>query len=125
MAEEQELQEEKKSDKKGKKFNKKPVDPRYLKILQVLQEKFPETFPASETRILKIGIHKEIKENTEINGKDIFMFLRKYCNSWKYKKAHIEGAPRYDLKGITPGIVTVEEEAKKINPLDNFKSTKS
>ena len=125
MAEEQELQEEKKSDKKGKKFNKKPVDPRYLKTLQTLQEKFPETFPASETRILKIGIHKEIKENTEINGKDIFMFLRKYCNSWKYKKAHIEGAPRYDLKGITPGIVTVEEEAKKINPLDNFKSTKS
>ena len=108
MTEEQKSLAEKKSDKKGKKFNKKPVDPRYLKTLQTLQEKFPETFPASETRILKIGIHKEIKENTEINGKDIFMFLRKYCNSWKYKKAHIEGAPRYDLKGITPGIVTVE-----------------
>ena len=99
MTEEQKLQEEKKSDKKGKKFNKKPVDPRYLKTLQTLQEKFPEAFPASETRILKIGIHKEIKENTEINGKDIFMFLRKYCNSWKYKKAHIEGShSKYEVQ---------------------------
>lgn len=116
MTEEQKLQEEKKSDKKGKKFNKKPVDPRYLKTLQTLQEKFPETFPASETRILKIGIHKEIKENTEINGKDIFMFLRKYCNSWKYKKAHIESAPRYGLNSITAEIVTAEQAAKKAQP---------
>jgi len=109
---------------KGKKPRKRPDNPKYFKTLGIMQEKFPEAFPASETRILKIGIHKEIRQHTEINGKDIFMFLRKYCNSWKYKKAHIEGAPRYDLNGITTEIVTVEEAAKKINPLDNLKSTK-
>ena len=51
------------------------------------------------------------------------MFLRKYCNSGKYRKAHIEGTHRYDLNGITTDIVTAEEAAKKINFINNLKST--
>ena len=98
---------------KVKKIIKKPLDPRYPKILQILQEKFPEAFPTDQVRVLKLGIHKDIKENTEINGKDIFIFLRKYCRSFKYRQAHTEGASRYDLKGITTQIVTAEQVAKK------------
>lgn len=98
---------------KVKKIIKKPLDPRYPKILQILQEKFPEAFPTDQVRVLKLGIHKNIKENTEINGKDIFIFLRKYCGSHKYRQAHAEGASRYDLNGITTQIVTLEQVAKK------------
>lgn len=114
---------EKKFDKIDKKINKRPIDPRYLTTLRILQERFPEAFPASEARILKIGIHKEIKQNTDINGREIFLFLRKYCTSAKYRRAHIEGASRYDLSGITTEVVTAEEAAKKINYLNNLKST--
>jgi len=98
---------------KVKKNIKKSLDPRYPKILQILQEKFPEAFPTDQVRVLKLGIHKDIKENTEINGKDIFIFLRKYCRSFKYRQAHAEGASRYDLNGITTQIVTAEQVAKK------------
>ena len=94
-------------------FIKKPLDPRYPKILQILQEKFPEAFPTDQVRVLKLGIHKDIKENTEINSKDIFIFMRKYCRSFKYRQAHTCGASRYDLNGITTQIVTAEQAAKK------------
>ena len=94
-------------------FIKKPLDPRYPKILQILQEKFPEAFPTDQVRVLKLGIHKDIKENTEINSKDIFIFMRIYCRSFKYRQAHIEGANRYDLNGITTQTVTLEQVAKK------------
>ena len=105
-----------KPDQKGKKFRKRPENPKYLKTLETLQEKFPEAFPVSETRILKVGIHKDIKEQTELNRGEIFMFLRKYCNSGRYRKAHIEGAYRYDLNGVTTEVVTAEEVTKKIKP---------
>ena len=98
---------------KVKKIIKKPLDPRYPKILQILQEKFPEAFPTDQVRVLKLGIHKDIKENTEINSKDIFIFMRIYCRSHKYRQAHTEGASRYDLNGITTQIVTLEQVAKK------------
>ena len=98
---------------KVQKIIKKPLDPRYPKILQILQEKFPEAFPTDQVRVLKLGIHKDIKENTEINSKDIFIFMRIYCRSHKYRQAHIEGASRYDLNGITTQIVTLEQVAKK------------
>lgn len=98
---------------KVQKFIKKSLDPKYPKILQILQEKFPEAFPTDQVRVLKLGIHKDIKENTEINSKDIFIFLRKYCRSFKYRQAHAEGASRYDLNGITTQIVTAEQVAKK------------
>jgi len=98
---------------KVKKIIKKPLDPRYPKILQILQEKFPEAFPKDQVRVLKLGIHKDIKENTEINSKDIFIFMRIYCRSFKYRQAHIEGANRYDLNGITTQTVTLEQVAKK------------
>jgi len=97
---------------KLKKNIKKSLDPKYPKILQILQEKFPEAFPKDQVRVLKLGIHKDIKENTEINGKDIFIFLRKYCRSFKYRQAHAEGASRYDLNGITTQTVTAEQVAK-------------
>ncbi len=98
---------------KVQKIIKKSPDPRYPKILQILQEKFPEAFPTSQVRVLKLGIHKDIKENTEINSKDIFIFMRIYCRSFKYRQAHIEGASRYDLNGITTQTVTAEQAAKK------------
>jgi len=101
---------------KGKKPRKRPENPKYLMALETLQEKFPEAFPVSGVRILKVGIHKDIKEKTELNGSEIFMFLRKYCNSGKYREAHIEGAVRYDLNGVTPQVVTAEEAAKKAQP---------
>jgi len=97
---------------KLKKNIKKSLDPKYPKILQILQEKFPEAFPKDQVRVLKLGIHKDIKENTEINSKDIFIFMRIYCRSFKYRQAHIEGASRYDLNGITTQTVTLEQVAK-------------
>ena len=97
---------------KVQKIIKKSLYPRYPKILQILQEKFPEAFPTDQVRVLKLGIHKDIKENTEINSKDIFIFLRKYCRSFKYRQAHAEGASRYDLNGITTQTVTAEQVAK-------------
>ena len=113
MREISEIPEIKLKNAKVQKFIKKSLDPKYPKILQILQEKFPEAFPTDQVRVLKLGIHKDIKENTEINGKDIFIFLRKYCRSFKYRQAHTEGASRYDLNGTTTQIVTAEQVAKK------------
>ena len=100
-----------KADKKAK--QKRPKDPRYLKVLKTLQEKFPGAFSDSEVKVLKIHIHKDIKKNTELTGMEILRFLRKYCNSHRYTEAHKEGAGRYNLDGEVIGVVTSEEVQKK------------
>lgn len=97
----------------GKKDNIKSVASRYLEILKTLQQKFPEAFPVSEVRALKVGIHKDVGDRTDFKSIEIRKFFYKYCNSKRYKAVHTEGANRYDLEGNAVGVVTAEEMAKQ------------
>ena len=96
----------------------------YLEILKTLSDKFPKVFIKGEVKVLKLGIHKDIKERTDLKSREIGKFFRKYCNSKAYKEAHVESANRYDLDGNVVGVVTAEEMAKKQKPLDNYEHKK-
>ena len=82
---------------------KKPLDPRYPKILQILQEKFPEAFPTDQVRVLKLGIHKDIKENTAVislgkdwsAGMNAFAKVAKTDKSISFKMGYLDKTP-YD-----------------------------
>ena len=84
----------------------------YNKTLQLLITQLPNTFSDKNPKILKIGIHKDLKEKTTLSSNTIKHFLRKYCHAKKYIAALIEGAPRYDLEGNIAGHVTIEETPK-------------
>lgn len=82
---------------------------KYKEILDYLTTKFPDAFVQTKDKILKIGVHKDLKEQTELSSTVIRKFLRKYCKSAAYKKALQEGASRFDLQGNIAGTVVAEE----------------
>ncbi|MBA8667366.1 hypothetical protein H1Q59_05610 [Holosporaceae bacterium 'Namur'] len=84
----------------------------YNKTLQLLITQFPDTFSDKNPKILKIRIHRDLKERTTLSSNTIKYFLGKYCRTKKYKAALIETAPRYDLEGNIAGHVTLKETAK-------------
>lgn len=86
----------------------------YQQTLKTLSDKFPKIFIKDEVKVLKVGIHKDAKERTDLKSREISRFFHKYCNSKAYKKAHIEGASRYDLDANVVGTITAEEVAKKV-----------
>ena len=92
----------------------KPIS-MYFKVFKTLCKSFPAVFSKREVKILKIGIHKDLKKRTNLSGTQIYKFLHKYCNSKAYQKAHIEGANRYDLEGNSVGVITNKEATSRFN----------
>ena len=73
-----------------------------------LLEKWPNTFNLSNTRPLKIGIHRDLKA-AGMEYKTIKFVLYKYCNTSQYCQAYQIGAMRIDLDGQPAGEVTEPE----------------
>lgn len=96
------------------------VDPVVL-IIGQLQKKFPQAFPKSPAPKvpLKIGIHKDILEQSEqlgINKNDLRAAIKTWCWGNRYWDCLTEDAVRLDLQGEAAGLVTKvdAEQAKKL-----------
>ena len=83
-----------------------------IKVLNVLNEKYPNIF---NYKPLAIGI-KDIlftaSEELGISKKELKIFLNFYCRSKKYRANLILNAKRVNLKGEIVGIVTKQETTK-------------
>ena len=81
----------------------------FIAIYKKLSQQFPDAFKLRETRILKVEIHKDLRERSDLKSSQIYKFLRMYCSTKEYKMAHRAGAKRYDLDGRQVGEVTQEQ----------------
>lgn len=82
------------------------------KVLNVLSEKYPKTFPYKP---LAIGIKDElftISEELGLSKNELKSFLTFYCKSNKYRANLILNAERFNLKGEITGLVTEQEAIK-------------
>jgi|SRR5574343_73923 len=82
------------------------------KILNVLSEKYPKTFPYKP---LAIGIKNElfaISEELGFSKTELKIFLTFYCRSNKYRANLILNAERVNLKGEITGLVKEQEAVK-------------
>ena len=80
-----------------------------VKVLNVLNEKYPKTFPYKP---LAIGIKDElfaVSEELGFSKTELRIFLRFYCSSREYRTNLILNAERVNLKGEVSGVVKEEE----------------
>lgn len=96
------------------------VDPVVL-IIGQLQKKFPLAFPKNPAPKvpLKIGIHKDIFEQSEqlgIDKNDLRAAIKTWCWGKRYWECLVEDAVRIDLDGNAAGQVTKvdADQAKKL-----------
>ncbi len=88
---------------------------KFNEILQYLIKEFPNTFSMKKPKMLKIRIHRDLKEKTNLSANILKHFLSKYCRSKAYKAEHLENAPRYDLEGNIVGHITEQEVKNKLS----------
>jgi ProP effector len=79
--------------------------------LSELAAAFPAAFSLDPNMVrpVKLGIKKDLYEQSAISHRRIAAALRTYCNSVQYLEASVEGAVRIDLTGEPAGAVTVIE----------------
>ncbi|MBP7251740.1 MAG: cold shock domain-containing protein [Aliarcobacter sp.] len=80
-----------------------------IRVLNVLSEKYPKTFPYKP---LAIGIKEDllnISEKLGISKNELKIFLNFYCRSKKYRANLIFNTERINLKGEVVGLVKKEE----------------
>lgn len=104
------------------------VDPVVL-IIGQLQKKFPLAFPKNPAPKvpLKIGIHKDLIEQTEqlgIGKNELRAAIKTWCKGKRYWDCLVEGAARIDLEGNAAGLVT-KEEAKQDKVLEKAPATEN
>lgn len=92
------------------------VDPLVL-IIGQLQNRFPLAFPKKPTPKvpLKIGIHKDILEQTDqlgINKDQLLAAIKVWCWGNRYWECLLENAPRIDLNGQASGQVTKADSVR-------------
>lgn len=83
-----------------------------IRVLNVLSEKYPKTFPYKP---LAIGIKDElfaISEELGLSKNELKIFLTFYCRSNKYRANLILNAERFNLKGEVTGLVKEQEAVK-------------
>lgn len=93
--------------------NKAPVDP-IIRIIGLLQKRFPKAFPKKpQPKVpLKIGIHKDLLAQTEalgVSANEIRTAMKKWCKGKRYADCMVAGAVRIDLDGNAVGFVSKEE----------------
>ena len=80
-----------------------------IRVLSVLSDKYPKTFPYKP---LAIGIKDDllnISEKLGISKNELKIFLNFYCRSKKYRANLIFNTERINLKGEVVGLVKEEE----------------
>jgi ProP effector len=95
---------------------KMPIDP-LVQIIGQLQKQYPLAFPKKPlSKVpLKIGIHKDLLEQSEtlgISKKELRAAVKKWCRGKRYAECLIAGAARIDLNGNEVGQVSKEEAAQ-------------
>ena len=70
----------------------------YNSILSTLKKKYPQAFPRTEVRLLKVGIHAEIAKALNIKTNKAYFFCKLYCRKKLYKEAVAKNKERYGLK---------------------------
>lgn len=101
--------EKKRENNKRKQVNYVAKDPwKFTRTMAALKEKFPLIF-GDKPVPLKIGVYRELKDNTDLKARDLHFTMNRHCNSTEYLKTIREGAKRFDSQGKPDGVVTREE----------------
>jgi sRNA-binding protein len=80
----------------------------------LLNERFPKAFPgeAEPRPPLAVGIHKQIRDAMpDWANHDVFWFMRKWTERWRYLEALQAGAWRVDLEGKPVHQVAQKDQA--------------
>ncbi len=83
-----------------------------IRVLNVLSEKYPKTFPYKP---LAIGIKEDLLNDSEelgLSKTELKIFLTFYCKSNKYRANLILNTERVNLKGEVTGVLTEQEAVK-------------
>lgn len=77
------------------------------RIVAIVRGRYPLAFPVPVVP-LKVGITFDLMADGILTEDEASHLLRDYTERHEYLKVHIEGAPRYDLKGRKVGFVSAE-----------------
>src|SRR6516162_9578563 len=86
---------------------------RIAAIIELLCDRFPQTFSRRGPQPLKVGVHADVMAalNDEVPRRDLKSALRAYTSTARYLRALSTGAVRVGLGGEAAGAVTPEDEA--------------
>ena len=103
----------------GKRYAKRISTPKFIEIWRRLNANFPNAFSLDGVKVLKHGIHLDLRNRSDLSNSYIAGFLHEYSSSPLYRKLTKEGAARYDLDGNVCGYVTAAdvELGKKLKKL--------
>ena len=82
-------------------------------VIELLCERFPQTFNRGGPQPLKVGIYGDVLAalGDAVQARDLQSALRAYTSNARYLRALAAGACRVDLDGKPTGTVTAEDEA--------------
>jgi ProP effector len=86
---------------------------RIAAVIELLCDRFPQTFSLHDPWPLKVGVHADVMAalGDAVQPRDLQSALRAYTGTTRYLCSLSAGAPRIGLDGRTAGIVTPEDEA--------------
>ena len=86
---------------------------RIAAIIELLSDRFPQTFDRNGPRPLKVGVYAEVLAalGDAVQPRDLQSALRAYTSNARYLRALSAGACRVGLDGNPAGTVTPEDEA--------------
>jgi ProP effector len=86
---------------------------RIAAVIELLCDRFPQTFNRNAPRPLKVGLHIDLLAalGDAVQPRDLKSALGAYTGNARYLRALTAGAPRIGLDGKPAGTVTPEDEA--------------
>src|SRR6516164_901525 len=86
---------------------------RIAAIIELLCDRFPQTFSRQGPRPLKVGVYADVLAalGDAVQPRDLQSALRAYTSNARYLRALAAGACRVGLDGKPAGTVTPEDEA--------------
>ena len=86
---------------------------RIAATIELLCDRFPETFSRREPQPLKVGVHADLLAALDgmVEPRDLKSALAGYTSNARYLRALSAGACRVGLDGNPAGTVTAEDEA--------------
>ena len=86
---------------------------RIAAVIELLCDRFPQTFNRNAPRPLKVGVYADVLTalGDAVQPRDLQSALRAYTSNARYLRAISVGAPRIGLDGKPVGTVTSEDEA--------------
>src|SRR6516162_9944517 len=91
----------------------KTASARIAAVIELLCDRFPQTFSRRGPRPLKVGVYADVLTalGDAVQPRDLQSALRAYTSNARYLRAISVGAPRIGLDGKPVGTVTSEDEA--------------